>query len=509
MPTENHVSDDQLMVLLIADEMSAEFKNANAHVENCPSCQGRLDTLVGDSSLNTETRELLSNYPWEELTTCRQLSNPALENVKTRCLDCLESPSHPEMLGRLGRYEIERVVGAGGMGVVLKGYDTELNRPVAVKMLAQHLCGVGAARERFARESRAAAAIVHENVVAIHNVEADHETPYIVMQFIAGESLQDRVDRSGPLDLRQILRIGAQVAAGLAAAHEQGVVHRDIKPSNILLGSGIERVLITDFGLARTVDDASLTRTGVVAGTPSYMSPEQANGDVADLQSDLFSFGSLIYFMATGHPPFRADRAMGVLNRICTHRHKPLWQVAEQLPDELSVLVDQLLEKRPSKRIRSADHVRERLTALLASLQQPRRSIVQRCKRYVYRYPKRVASLFALFSLGLAAFSLATLISRSPPGETSIDTKKQAIFSQPPVTNDELSSLAVQESVDPFESRQFAETIEDMHNQLDALTVSPPLSVSVIAQPTESDDLQSLYQRLERLQQSHVDESHP
>ena len=150
---------------------------------------------------------------------------------------------------------------------------------------------------------------------------------------------------------------------------------------------------------------------------------------------------------------------------------------------------------------------RERLNSLLAGLQQPRRSIVQRCKRYVYRYPKRVASLFALFSLGLAAFSLATLISRSPPGETSIDTKKQAMFAQPPVTNDELSSLAVQESVDPFESRQFAETIEDMHNQLDALTESPPLSVSGIAQPTESDDLQSLYQRLERLQQSHVDES--
>jgi serine/threonine protein kinase len=508
MRTEEHASDDQLMALLVADEESCVFKDTSDHVENCPACQRRLDELAGDNSTKNETRELLGNYQWEELSSCRRLSSVGLEAVTAQCLKCLETPSHPEMLGRLGRYEIERVVGAGGMGVVLKGFDTELNRPVAVKMLAQHLSGVGAARERFARESRAAAAIIHENVVSIHNVEADRETPYLVMQFIAGESLQDRVDRTGPLNVRQVLRIAVQVAAGLTAAHEQGVIHRDIKPSNILLESGVERVLITDFGLARTVDDASLTRTGIIAGTPAYMSPEQANGDAVDQKSDLFSLGSLIYFMATGHPPFRADRAMGVLNRICTHRHKPLWQVAEQIPDELSVLVDQLLEKRPAKRSLSADHVHGRLTTLLANLQQPRNSILRRFKRCVYRYPMRIASLVVVFSLALAAFLGAMLISTVPGEDSSRQAAQQQVASQAEVMVEQSSGPSVRDAIDSSESLQFAEGIEEMRNQLDALTKSPTLSPSGTTMPLKSNDLQLLFQRLERLQQSHIDESH-
>lgn len=509
MRTEEHASDDQLMALLVADEESCEFNAANAHVESCPTCQRRLDELAGDNWIKNETRELLGNYQWEELSSCRQLSSSTSKDVTAQCLNLLDAPSHPEMLGRLGRYEIERIVGSGGMGIVLKGFDTELNRPVAVKMLAQHLSGVGAARVRFAREARAAAAIVHENVVSIHNVEADRETPYLVMQFIAGESLQERVDRTGPLHARQVLRIAVQVAAGLAAAHKQGVIHRDIKPSNILLESGVERVLITDFGLARTVDDASLTRTGIIAGTPAYMSPEQANGDAVDQQSDLFSLGSLIYFMATGHPPFRADRAMGVLNRICTHRHKPLWQVAEQIPDELSVLVDQLLEKRSAKRCPSADQVHGRLTTLLANLQQPRNSSLRRFRRCVYRYPMRFASFLVVFSLGLVAFLGVLIISAAPGEDSSSQAEQQQVPIRDQVMSEQPSGPSVRDVIDPVESLQFAEDIEEMRNQLDALTKSPPLSPSGITMPMKSNDLRSLFQRLERLQQSHFDESYP
>lgn len=500
MRSKEHASDDQLIALLVADEESCEFKDTSAHVENCPACQRRLDELAGDNSTDNEAGELLGNYQWDELSSCRRLSNAGLEAVTAQCLKSLETPSHPEMLGRLGRYEIERVVGAGGMGVVLKGFDTELNRPVAVKMLARHLSGVGAARERFARESRAAAAIIHENVVSIHNVEADRETPYLVMQFIAGESLQERVDRTGPLNVRQVLRIAGQVAAGLTAAHKQGVVHRDIKPSNILLESGVERVLITDFGLARTVDDASLTRTGIIAGTPTYMSPEQANGDAVDQRSDLFSLGSLIYFMATGHPPFRADRAMGVLNRICNHRHKPLWQVAEQIPDELSVLVDQLLEKRPAKRSPSAAHVHGRLTTLLSNLQQPRNSILRRFKHCLYRYPMRIAASLVVLSLGLTAL-LGVLIASKDPSENA---SSQAA----PIRDQRIIGSSVEAVIDPVESHQFAKDIEEMRNQLDSLTESPPLSPPGITIPMNSNDVQLLFQRLERLQQSHFDESH-
>ena len=215
------------------------------------------------------------------------------------------------------------------MGIVLKGHDSELNRPVAIKMLAAHLAHSGAARQRFAREGSAAAAVVHEHVVAIYNVESDGAVPFLVMQYVPGRSLQSRVDEDGPLAVDEMLRIGVQAAAGLAAAHRQGLVHRDVKPSNILLEDTVERAVLTDFGLARAMDDASLTQTGVVAGTPHYMSPEQATGQPIDHRSDLFSLGSVLYFMAAGRPPFRA----GHIGRVEPHlpRGAPAAVAGEQL----------------------------------------------------------------------------------------------------------------------------------------------------------------------------------
>jgi len=144
------------------------------------------------------------------------------------------------MLGRIGRYDVERLIGSGGMGVVFKAYDTELHRPVAVKLLAPYLASSGSARNRFAREARAAAAVVDDHVVPIHNVETDGEHPFLVMKFIAGGSLQQRLDREGPLEVCEVLRIGIHTAKGLAAAHAQGLIHRDVKPSNILLDEGVD-----------------------------------------------------------------------------------------------------------------------------------------------------------------------------------------------------------------------------------------------------------------------------
>jgi len=187
---------------------------------------------------------------------------------------------------------------------------------------------------------------------------------------VPGRSLQARVDAQGPLTVEETLRIGVQAASGLAAAHEQGLVHRDVKPSNILLEEAVDRAILTDFGLARAIDDASLTHTGVLAGTPHYMSPEQATGDAIDHRSDLFSLGAVLYFMATGHPPFRADGALAVLHRICRDRQRPAWQSNKDVPDELSDLIDRLLEKKPSRRPASAAEVRDRLAAILSRVQQ-------------------------------------------------------------------------------------------------------------------------------------------
>src|SRR5947209_607125 len=193
-------------------------------------------------------------------------------------LDFLAPSDKPGALGRLGHYEILEVIGRGGMGIVLRAFDEKLHRMVAIKVMAAQLATNATARKRFTREAQAAAAVTHDHIVTIHAVEEGNGLPYLVMQYVSGMSLQKRLDRSGPLELREIVRIGMQTAAGLAAAHAHGLIHRDIKPANILLENGVERVKITDFGLARAVADASLTQSGVVAGTPQYMSPEQARG---------------------------------------------------------------------------------------------------------------------------------------------------------------------------------------------------------------------------------------
>ena len=201
--------------------------------------------------------------------------------------------------------------------------------------MAPHLANNATARKRFSREAKAAAAVLHPNVIPIHCVSSDDAIPYLVMAYIRGGSLQKRLEREGPLPTVEILRIGSQIAAGLAAAHEQGLVHRDIKPENILLEEGVERVTLTDFGLARAVDDASVTREGTIAGTPQYMSPEQARGESVDQKSDLFSLGSVLYALCTGRPPFRADSSYGVMRRISDSAPTPIRELNPDIPDWL------------------------------------------------------------------------------------------------------------------------------------------------------------------------------
>jgi hypothetical protein len=376
--TAGPCDDSRLAVLLRGEESSAEFVAASSHVESCAACQQRLSTLAADAGQWEETREFLRQSGDDAALTEERKGRPwnaegrrATSWTEALARQLLDPPSHPEMLGRLGRYEIERLIGSGGMGIVFKGFDTELNRPVAIKVLAPHLATSGAARQRFAREARAAAAVVHEHVVAIHNVEIGGAAPFLVMQFVAGESLQARLDRQGPLELCEVLRIAHQTAAGLAAAHAQGLVHRDVKPSNILLEQGLERALLTDFGLARASDDASLTFTGHALGTPHYMSPEQARGDAVDGASDLFSLGSVIYSMCTGRPPFRAETSYGVLRRITDSEARPIRETNPQVPQWLDALVQRLLHKSPDQRLGSADELADVLAQCLAHVQRP------------------------------------------------------------------------------------------------------------------------------------------
>src|SRR5262245_9754077 len=220
------------------------------------------------------------------------LEVPAPEQLARaeQALTFLAPPHETGALGRLDHYEVLEVVGRGGAGVVLKARDTKLQRVVAIKALALRLAASDTARQRFVREAQAAAAVRDEHVVAIHAVSDDGPVPYLVMEFISGTTLEERLQQAGALGLCEVLRLGRQIAKGLAAAHAQGLVHRDIKPANILLENSVQRVKITDFGLAgAAAADAGLKGGGLIAGTPLYMSPEQARGAPTDQRSDLFS----------------------------------------------------------------------------------------------------------------------------------------------------------------------------------------------------------------------------
>ena len=280
------------------------------------------------------------------------------------------SPSkRPDSLGRLGHYEVLKVLGKGAFGTVLKAFDEKLHRMVAIKVMSIELASTSPARKRFLREARASAAIRHDNVVAIYAVE-EQPIPYLVMEYIPGRTLADTLIHNGPLELNDALRLGQQIASGLAAAHSKGLIHRDIKPANILLEEGIQwKVKITDFGLARAADDASVTQSGMIAGTPMFMSPEQAQSNNIDQRSDLFSLGSVMYQMVSGRPPFRAASTLAILKRVTEDVPRPIQEIIPEVPDWFVTVISRLHEKKADDRYQTAQEVADLLGRCQSELQ--------------------------------------------------------------------------------------------------------------------------------------------
>ncbi len=287
----------------------------------------------------------------------------------------LGPPEGPDEIGRLGGYRVLRQLGAGGMGVVYLAEDVTLKRKIALKVLPPVAHADGSARERFFREARAAAALEHENIITIHQVGEDRGVVFLAMPLLKGVPLDQHLREYGnkPLPATEVARIGREIAAGLTAAHDKGLVHRDIKPANIWLedmagrGSSVQpyRVKILDFGLARSArDSAALTQVGIIVGTPSYMSPEQARGPNVDARSDLFSLGCVLYEAATGQRPFPGSDAMAVLSSLAVDIPLPPAEINPEIPYELSDLILALLEKDPALRPRSARDVEEHLRNL-------------------------------------------------------------------------------------------------------------------------------------------------
>jgi serine/threonine protein kinase/Leucine-rich repeat (LRR) protein len=268
----------------------------------------------------------------------------------------LAPPTRADSIGRIGHYEVLQVLGQGGFGIVFRAFDEVLHRVVAVKVLSPQMAATSPARKRFLREARSSAQVRHENVVQVYEV-GEQPLPYIAMELIPGETLQQRLDRTGPVDVPEVVRIGRQIAEGLAAAHANDLVHRDIKPGNILLEGGAQRVKITDFGLARAADDASISQSGLVAGTPMFMAPEQARGESLDQRADLFSLGSVLYVMAAGRPPFRANGTLAVLKRVAEDTPRPIREVIPETPQWLCDIISKLHAKEPEDRFQSAREV--------------------------------------------------------------------------------------------------------------------------------------------------------
>ncbi len=307
----------------------------------------------------------------------------------------LAPPQAADELGRLGSYRVLQVLGAGGMGVVFKAEDPHLRRFVALKAMLPSLATSPTAKERFFREARAAAALKHDHIVSIHQIGEERGAPFLAMEFLEGESLDDRLKRAGRLPTPEVLRIGREVAEGLSAAHDHGLIHRDIKPGNIWLesrgqGSGVRgqgehgsspapgpspltpdpapltptRVKILDFGLARGgADDSHLTQSGVIVGTPAYMPPEQASGGKVDPRCDLYSLGVVLYKMATAEVPFQGDM-ISLLSALALQTPTEPWMLNQDIPAELNDLIMKLLAKKPEDRPASAQEVADTLRAL-------------------------------------------------------------------------------------------------------------------------------------------------
>lgn len=358
---DNLVLRSQVESLLESHESADQFL---AH----PVAELPVTSLAFTLDTNDPTCQTAQLHEMKDLSGENQIGDEE-ENEQVP-LGYLSPSSRSDSLGRLGHYEVLQILGKGAFGTVLKAFDEILHRMVAIKVMSAELATTSPARKRFLREARAAAAIRHENVVAIYAVE-EMPVPYLVMEYIPGKTLAEKLIDDGPLDLANSLRLGQQIASGLAAAHSKGLIHRDIKPANILLEDGIQlKVKITDFGLARAADDASVTQSGVIAGTPLFMSPEQANCSPIDQRSDLFSFGSVLYQTVSGRPPFRAMTTFAVLKRVVEDTPRPIQEIIPEVPDWFCSIIGKLHEKDANRRYQTANEVAELLARCQLEMQQ-------------------------------------------------------------------------------------------------------------------------------------------
>ena len=392
--TDSACPDDaKLGELLRGGELQVTGDSLERHVGECARCQARLEDLAGAAELRTAE---LARVAFDSSSP-----SPFLDQAMRRLIEpqagMTPGPSATVRQPRLERYEVQAVIGAGGMGAVFRGRDPRLKRAVAIKTLRVPDGGDAGMAERFLREAEAIAAIRSDYVVSVFDLGVERGVPFLVMELVDGGSLAEQIERDGRLPFERVVKLAKEVAAALAAAHTAGVIHRDVKPRNVLYDAEADRYKLTDFGLVKFQDRPSMTATGAMAGTPEYMSPEQAEGKPIDARSDLFSLGGLLYAACTGASPFQAESAVASIMRVCRDAPRPLDQIDRTVPAWFAQLVAALLEKNPERRPGSA-------AELLRSLenQSAPAASMQATKQRTLRYATAGVALIALGGVALA-----------------------------------------------------------------------------------------------------------
>jgi serine/threonine protein kinase/HAMP domain-containing protein len=276
---------------------------------------------------------------------------------------------------QVGRYRVINRIGRGGMASVYKAHDPSIDRALAIKFLHPEYCEQEEYRGRFLREARAAGNLSHPNIVTVHDVgEIDHR-PYMAMELIEGEPLNELMSRVGPMPLADVISLGIQLGKALDYAHSKGVVHRDIKPSNIMCVSGAQLVKVTDFGIAHVTSSSAGgdTRVGDVLGTPQYMSPEQTKGSKVDGRSDLFSVGIILYQMLSGQAPFKSDSIVALAVMIANDEPVPIQKLRPDIPQDLRRIVERCLAKNPDRRFQTGRELADAMIRLQRELEDEAR----------------------------------------------------------------------------------------------------------------------------------------
>lgn len=358
------LNETDLLALLDGSSSREATAIAVRHLDNCESCRIRLEEAnrslaVSQDLAGLADREQLPDGIDEVLMHLSQQQRQRVTSASST-LETLTPDTEGNALGLFREFEVLEVAGRGGMGVVFKARDQRLDRIVAIKSM--NLPDLPDLKSRFAREVRAAAAVVHDNVVSIYAAGEHNGIPFLVMEYVAGETLAEIIDQQGPVQVDRFIELAKQITAGLEAVHRKGLVHRDLKPANVIIDE-TGKAMLTDFGLAKSVQANGLTATGTLLGTPAYMSPEQAREEEVDYRSDLFSLGATFYAMLTGVDPFTGSSTYEVLDAVCNAEPIPIRDIRSNIPQWVVTLIQQLLEKDPSRRCPTTSHVQETLAS--------------------------------------------------------------------------------------------------------------------------------------------------